>query len=302
MLAVGGLSGMRQPPPKRENVRARADLQFDHPSSLHTQAVGPRHLRQHAVRRVAQTVSDVLIAGCGARASPDNTHTDPPPSFSLSEDFTIHGLWPNRVDGSWPQYCNDTARFAPKAVDSIRPQLKEAWPSFGDGGDVGFWRHEWLRHGTCAGGDMAKNETAYFATALALNDKLPLLPALKDAGIVPSNTVSRPHSVVVAALKKGLGVTPAVHCGSGKGRSKVTEVWVCVDKDGETPIDCPPVIKSKKGPGGSQQGKGACSNITLPTIKGAPGKSGGNGGQAANGGGSSEPKSGWGGLDGDARG
>ena len=237
-----------------------------------------------------------------------------PPLSLLSEDFTIHGLWPNRADGSWPQYCNESARFAPKAVDSIRAQLKAAWPSFGDGGDVNFWRHEWLRHGTCAGGSMSVNETAYFATALALNDRLPLLPALEDAGIRPSNTVARPHSVVVAALKKGLGVTPAVHCGSGKGRSKVTEVWVCIDKDGETAIDCPPAIKAKNGPGG---GRGACANVTLPTIQGAPGKSsgggGGGGGNRANtnnggsggtktNGGNGEPESGWGGLDSDTRG
>ena len=209
-------------------------------------------------------------------------------------------------------------------MDSIRPQLKAAWPSFGDGGDVGFWRHEWLRHGTCAGGSMSVNETAYFATALALNGRLPLLPALEEAGIRPSNTVARPHSVVVAALKKGLGVTPAVHCGSGKGRSKVTEVWVCIDKDGETPIDCPPAIKAKNGPGGGRGGRGACANVTLPTIQGAPGKSSGGGGGGGGGGGNrantntnggwvgvgggaaktggGEPESGWGGLDGDTRG
>jgi len=246
-------------------------------------------------------------AGPADSARPNPPH--PPFPTRHSQNFTIHGLWPNRLDGSWPQYCNDTARFAPKAVAGLKPRLAAAWPAFGDGGDVGFWRHEWLRHGTCAAGALAVNETAYFEAALDLNDRLPLLAPLEAAGIHPSNTVARPHSVVVAALKAGLGVTPAVHCGAGAGGSKVTEVWVCVDKDGATPIDCPPAIKGKKGPGGAKGGQGKCANVTLPTLAGAAGagsKGGGGGNGKAAGGAPATPapalvkaggpQDGWGGL------
>lgn len=220
--------------------------------------------------------------------APPPTSPPPPPR---SEDFTIHGLWPDRADGSWPQYCNDTARFTPASVDGLRARLAAAWPAFGGGGDAAFWRHEWLRHGTCAANGLAANETAYFARALALHESLPLLPALSAAGIAPSDTVARPHSVVVAALAKGLGAVPAVHCGGGRGADKVTEVWVCLAKDDLTPFDCPANVRSRRG---RSMARDACKNVTLPRLRGGrPGAP--DAGGADSGGG--EPRSGWGGLD-----
>ena len=229
------------------------------------------------------------------RAPAPTPSARPPPR---SEDFTIHGLWPDRADGSWPQYCNDTARFSPAAVGGLRARLAAAWPAFGGGGDAAFWRHEWLRHGTCAAGGLAANETAYFEAALALHESIPLLPALAAAGIAPSDTVARPRSVLVAALAKGIGARPAVHCGGGRGADKVTEVWVCLEKQGLTPFDCPANVRSRGGRGVSRD---SCQNVTLPRLQGRSGGQGGgpggSGDPARGGDAAGEPRSGWGGLE-----
>ena len=74
------------------------------------------------------------------------------PHRPSADAFTIHGLWPERADGSWPQYCGRSDSWTPADLAPLLPRLRAAWPSFGASADpAAFWAHEWLRHGTCAG-------------------------------------------------------------------------------------------------------------------------------------------------------
>jgi ribonuclease T2 len=82
--------------------------------------------------------------------------------------FTLHGLWPQRVD-----YC-DVSRTdqladrdgdwsslpAPELGEATLAKLREMMP----GTQSGLERHEWLKHGTCYG----EPADAYFADALAM--------------------------------------------------------------------------------------------------------------------------------------
>lgn len=72
-------------------------------------------------------------------------HRAPPPYF------TIHGLWPDRFDGSYPQFCKGSADSFD--LDGIGPDRQDVmsavWPSL-TGPNEGFWGHEWNKHGTCA--------------------------------------------------------------------------------------------------------------------------------------------------------
>ena len=80
--------------------------------------------------------------------------------------FTIHGLWPENLDGTWPQFCNTTP-FNVTALHDILPLLKASWPSVFSK-SASFWQHEWRRHGTCAMGKFA-TERDFFASVLQLD-------------------------------------------------------------------------------------------------------------------------------------
>ena len=213
--------------------------------------------------------------------------------FPKKQDFTIHGLWPERLDGSWPQYCNSSDRFDPGRVEALLPRLREQWPSFGMGADAQFWGHEWMRHGTCSGkgGGKKEKETAaaidpsslgtdeetYFGAVLDLHAKYPLLPALEAAGIVPDDERSYARSDVVAALKASANATgatrPAVHCGSGRrGSGELTEVWLCLRKETLEPFDCPENVAMRRVGKGGDTGtaRGGCETLKLPKLKARP--------------------------------
>lgn len=92
--------------------------------------------------------------------------------------LTIHGLWPNRNDGSWPQTCSDE-QFNLSLLDDLSDELEQNWPNVkalkpGSRSHESFWSHEWSKHGTCSG----LNQHDYFAMALHL--LLPTPPIVKD--------------------------------------------------------------------------------------------------------------------------
>lgn len=88
-------------------------------------------------------------------------------------NLTLHGLWPNAVDGDHPFYCGVSANDrradeagdwcalpAPGADQATQAAITEAMP----GSRSCLDRHEWIKHGTCTGLD----GDAYFDTALHL--------------------------------------------------------------------------------------------------------------------------------------
>lgn len=79
--------------------------------------------------------------------------------------YTIHGLWPQESETSWPSYCTRQP-FDPSKIQDLLPELEKYWYAY-DKHNQHFWKHEWEKHGTCSGMD----EHTYFSTALRLRKK-----------------------------------------------------------------------------------------------------------------------------------
>jgi len=82
-------------------------------------------------------------------------------------DFTIHGLWPEYPNNTYPEYCNKSAQFNLSQIEYLIPILNIEWPS-SDGPNQDFWKHEYLKHATCYPG---VDEEQFFLDTLHLFDQ-----------------------------------------------------------------------------------------------------------------------------------
>jgi len=154
------------------------------------------------------------------------------PKEAWEGQLTIHGLWPNRYDGSWPSDCSDES-FDLSLLKDVADDLEQNWPNVkspaASSGHTSFWSHEWSKHGTCSG----LTQQDYFMTALDL--------LLRTPSIVKENygsVVSRED------LEEGyLGSDMSVFVCK---RGYLSEVRVCLEKmeDGSPGerVSCPETL------------------------------------------------------------
>ncbi|PWA78091.1 intracellular ribonuclease LX [Artemisia annua] len=163
-----------------------------------------------------------------------------PKTGKPAEDFSIHGLWPNYVDGTYPSNCDSSNPFDDSKVSNLESVLEKEWPTLacpsGDG--LKFWRHEWEKHGTCA--ESIFDESGYFEAALSLKKKANLLHALANAGIKPADGKFHTMGQIKDAITKAVGYAPFIECNvDSKGNHQVYQVYQCVDASGSKFIECP---------------------------------------------------------------
>ncbi|CAM8912849.1 unnamed protein product [Rhodiola kirilowii] len=162
-----------------------------------------------------------------------------PTTGKPAADFSIHGLWPNYNDGSYPSNCDPDSPFDESKVSDLLSQMQKNWPTLAcpsaDG--INFWSHEWEKHGTCS--ESILDEHSYFEAALALKTKASLLQALTSAGIKPDDGQYN-LSDIKDAIKQGVGFEPYVQCNTdSSGNSQLYQVYICVDTNGSDFIECP---------------------------------------------------------------
>ncbi|KAH9745618.1 Ribonuclease 2 [Citrus sinensis] len=121
-------------------------------------------------------------------------------------EFTIHGLWPDYNDGTWPSCCKKS-KFDEKEISTLLDTLEKYWPSYRCGststcysGEGLFWAHERV---------------------------------LNEAGYLPSNTEKYPLGGIVSAIQNAFHATPKLDC----SKDAVNELHLCFYKDFK-PRDC----------------------------------------------------------------
>ncbi|GMP90096.1 hypothetical protein CsSME_00041375 [Camellia sinensis var. sinensis] len=153
-------------------------------------------------------------------------------------EFTIHGLWSNYNDGTWPACCTGS-NFDVKEISTLLDALEKYWPSLScgssstcHGGKGLFWAHEWEKHGTCSS-PVIRDEYNYFLTTLNVYFKYNVTNVLNEAGYVPSNSEKYPLGGIISAIENAFHATPLVVCSDGA----VEELRLCFYKDFK-PRDC----------------------------------------------------------------
>eukprot|EP00128_Syssomonas_multiformis_P003129 Colp12_sorted_trinity150504_noHs@25457 len=151
---------------------------------------------------------------------------------TVVKGYTLHGLWPNRNSGSWPQYCYGLEFNAKKIVDLV-PRLDVQWPNlFNDTDKTNFWKHEYERHGSCASviPDLA-DEFKFFSKVLDLHLQVNIRKVLRAAGIESGKDGYYPKDFI-NPLKEAFGAEPILYCGhpSKETTQVLQQIAFCMDK------------------------------------------------------------------------
>ncbi len=147
-----------------------------------------------------------------------------------ARQFSLHGLWP---DGN---YCGVDARTRETdeahrwqqlpVIDlpkKLRDELVVAMPGTRSQLD----RHEWIKHGTCAGTD----QQGYYATALALTEAVNTssLPALFMANMGKSLSAARIARAFDADFGAGTGERVTLECVSDGSRRLISGIRIALE-------------------------------------------------------------------------
>ncbi|KAF2751833.1 ribonuclease T2 [Sporormia fimetaria CBS 119925] len=169
---------------------------------------------------------------------------DTHPATGPDDSWTLHGLWPDRCDGSYDANCDSSRvyRNISTIIESfgktdLLKYMQTYWKDY-KGDDETFWQHEWSKHGTCIStlephcyvDHKATQEVVdYFEKAVELFKTLPSYEWLAAADILPSTTRSYTFSEIQSALAAHRpGVTVTLGCKYGA----LNEIWYHYDVRG----------------------------------------------------------------------
>lgn len=153
---------------------------------------------------------------------------------SAQNIWTIHGIWPTKLNTIGPSFCNKTAVFNVTELDPIEKQLEQFWINVEKNKPYdSLWRHEWLKHGTCAAAVMVQlnTEDKYFGQGLTWLQQHSMVDVLGEGGVLPGNnyTVLEIHQVLIDRLQKNI----AIECYHDKETKQqfLNEIRVCFNKN-----------------------------------------------------------------------
>ncbi|KAK0102031.1 ribonuclease T2-like [Cadophora gregata f. sp. sojae] len=171
---------------------------------------------------------------------------DTAPSTGPNNSWTIHGIWPDKCDGTYEancdparEYTNITAILQSYGKTDLLSYMTTFWKDY-QGNDESFWEHEWGKHGTCIStlytkcydGHKGQEEVVdYFEVAVELFDGLKTFEVLAAAGIIPSTTTTYTLAAIQSALTAAHGFPVTLGC-SG---TRFEEIWYHYNVLGSVP-------------------------------------------------------------------
>jgi len=140
--------------------------------------------------------------------------------------FTIHGIWPEYLNGGYPVYCNITS-FDIVKLYPIISELSVYWTDFIN--PITFIEHEYYKHYSCAKNDnYLSNELAYFSQGLQLRNELNFYQILKNKNIVPNNNILYKKQYLIDAIFQYIEVYPILTCSNN---NVLNQIIICYRKD-----------------------------------------------------------------------
>ena len=175
-----------------------------------------RHHNHHRDANAAPSIAgqyDYFLLSLSWSPSYCLTHTEDHAQCSKGYGFVLHGLWPQNVEGGYPENCAADAPL-PAAAAARGSTL---FPS------PRLMEHEWQRHGSCTGLDAL----SYFNIAdraLAVVK----IPVMFEA---PRSSLSMSVAEIVAAFRAANPALSADGLALACNRAELSEVRVCLGKD-----------------------------------------------------------------------
>jgi ribonuclease T2 len=140
--------------------------------------------------------------------------------------FVLHGLWPQYVDGGYPENCAASRNVPTAAYDFA----KTIFPS------PKLIDHEWSHHGTCSGLD----PMAYFKTA----DKAFSAFQVPRELAAPARNLSTAASGIEALIRHANPAIPPDGLAVSCSRTEFADVRICLGRD-LRPISCGEGVRTR---------------------------------------------------------
>ena len=103
-------------------------------------------------------------------------------SSLIKQEFSIHGLWPQNKDGSYPSFCQPCEKFVKTKLKPFKKRIIQYWDDTFNSIDWSFLQHEWEKHGCCSNMSLLN----YFDKTLELAQKWDYLLVWNSIGIKPT--------------------------------------------------------------------------------------------------------------------
>ena len=125
--------------------------------------------------------------------------------------FTLHGLWPQNNDGTYPENCSEApGPTSPSQYAGIYP-------------DPSLLEHEWQTHGTCSG----LTPDQFFALASRAEQSIHIPAQLSD---LTQQTLLTPAEITTLFTQSNPDI-PVSSLAISCGNNYLTAVEVCLDKN-----------------------------------------------------------------------